>query len=388
MSFEASNINWSANQVASMMKNGKIITDNVIQRSCVWEKQRKSLFIHSLALSFPVPAVYAKRNFIIVDDKEVKQMDILDGKQRLSTIKQFLNNEFELTDLEPVTFFDDIENQEVTVDISGMKFEDLTEGMQEKIKNARVSVVYFDNLEDGEENELFKRLNNGKPLTTKNKALASCKDLRNIIDIGKADLFEDMLTDKAKANKTQVPIIMKMWIMLNNDVNDISFAAKDFNPILETTEISNDQREQMEEMFDYIMNVHTLIYDCGEKKIAKKFYTETHLISLIPFIKEAIDNGYSEEWFMEWIEEFFGTDEGTSISDEYNIASSNAAAKTSQIVARNEALRESFDEFFSKEKDEDDSDWEESSDDYDDSEDDDSECVEDDECDYVEEGAA
>lgn len=372
MSFESSTINWSANQVAAMMKNDKIITENVIQRSCVWEKQRKSLFIHSLALSFPIPAIYAKRAEVVIEDKNVKQMDILDGKQRLSTIKQFINNEFALTDLEPVTYFDDIENEEKTIDISGMKLEDMPDGLQEKIKGARVNVIYFDNLENGEEKELFKRLNNGKPLTTKNKALASCKDLRNIMDIGKADLFDDMLTDKAKANKNQVPIIMKMWIMLNNDINDVSFAAKDFNPILETTEISSEQREAMEDMFDYIMNVHTIIYDRGEKKIAKKFYTETHLISLVPFIREAIDNGYSEEWFVEWIEEFFGTDEGTSISEEYNEASSNAAAKNSQVVRRNEALRENFDEFFSREREDEIEEW-----DDDENNNDEEECEED-----------
>ena len=59
--FENASITWGAKQLAAMVKNERIVFGNIIQRSYVWEKARKSLFIHSLAIGVPIPPTYAKR---------------------------------------------------------------------------------------------------------------------------------------------------------------------------------------------------------------------------------------------------------------------------------------------------------------------------------------
>ena len=172
MSFENANIAWSANQLAAMIKNGKIVFENVIQRGYVWEKTRKSALIESMMLSVPIPAVYAKRYDDGSGKKNSNVYDILDGKQRLSTIKQYLNDEFALTELPLVVFYNELTDKEETINVSNLKFSELPEGLQEKIKNVRISVIYFDNLTHEEERELFKRLNSGKPLSSKSKVLS------------------------------------------------------------------------------------------------------------------------------------------------------------------------------------------------------------------------
>ena len=42
MSLRKANITWRAEQIASMIKGKKISFDNLIQRSFVWDKTRKS----------------------------------------------------------------------------------------------------------------------------------------------------------------------------------------------------------------------------------------------------------------------------------------------------------------------------------------------------------
>lgn len=347
MGFENASITWGAKQLAAMVKNERIVFENIIQRSYVWEKARKSLFIHSLAIGVPIPPTYAKR----FDDGSGKRnsnvYDMMDGKQRFSTVAEFINNELVLTELPPVTFYNELTDEQETEDISNKTFEELSEGLQEKIKNARISVVYFDNLTKEEERELFKRLNNGKPLSAKSRVLASCRDIEGLLDIGSHELFAEMLTEKALDNKNQVSIVMKIWCMMNQDIADVSFESKNFNPLIETTEISEEERLEMVQVFDLIMNTHTVLMERKEKKVAKKLYTETHLVSLVPYFAQAVSDGIDEERMSDWLVEFFKPVDGdTSVSDDYNNASGGGNAKSVNIQLRNSALADSFAEFF------------------------------------------
>lgn len=352
MSLEKASIVWSAKQLAGMVKNGKINFDHIIQRSYVWEVARKSSLIESMILGYPIPAVFAKR----MDDGSGKRGSntyfIMDGKQRLSTVKEFLNDEFALSKLAPVTYFDTESDKEMTIDVSGMKFSELPDGLKDFLNTVTFAVTYFDNLTKDEERELFKRLNNGKPLSTKARTLASAKDIEGLLDIGSHKLFEEMLTEKSRANKNQVTIVMKIWTMLNRDVENISFASKDFNPQIEKTEITDGEKLELVKVFDYVVNIHEELVENKEKDVAKKLYTETHLVSLIPYVKQSIENGVSEAMFGEFLTNFFKTENDSDIYTKYMEACSNGIARNASVVARHNALGESYRSFFKEEKSE------------------------------------
>lgn len=326
--------------------NGKINFDHVVQRSYCWEKQRKSALIESMILGYPIPQVYAKR----IDGDSAKRGDntyyVMDGKQRLSTIKEYLNDEFELTKLNPITYFDDMDSEEKTLDISGMKFSELPESLRDYLNACTISVAYFNNLTFEEERELFKRLNAGKPLSAKNKSLASCKDIENLITIGEHPIFKEMLTAKARENKNQVTIIMKAWCMLNKRLDTISFEAKQFNDVLERTVLDEEDTNTINDLLDFAMNIHSKLKAKGYKKTAKKFYTETHFIALVPFIKKLMDNEFiNADQFAEWVNNFYKTEDATSVSVDYNNACMSGNAKNVNIIARYEALEESYEGF-------------------------------------------
>ena len=344
MSLEKASIVWNAKQLKGMVINGKINFDHIVQRSYVWERSRKSALIESMILGYPIPPVFAKR---LVGDN-TKRGDnvyyIMDGKQRLSTVKEYLNDEFELTDLAPVTYFDDEQNAEQTVDISGKKFSELPDSLQSLLLTVSFNVTYFDNLTADEERELFKRLNAGKPLSAKARLLASCKDIHGILDIGSHPLFAEMLTEKALESKNQVSMIMKAYCMANQKIDDVSFESKTFNPMLETVTISDAEKSVLLTVFDKIKAAHDLLVERGKKKIAKKLYTETHMISLVPFVLRDLD--VSVDLFTAWLEVFYGRSDAASISSMYNDACGAGSAKHSNIVDRNDALAESYNKFF------------------------------------------
>ena len=346
MALQKASIVWSAKQISSMVKNGKINFEHISQRSLVWERARKSNLIESLILSYPVPQVYARRIVGEEDKKGDKIYFILDGKQRLSTIKEFLNDEFALTKLLPVTYFDDELDEEVSLDISNKKFSELPDGLKDLLNTVTFNIVYFDNLTKEEERTLFRKLNNGKPLSTKSRTLASAKDIEGLLDLGSHQLFQETLTDKARQNKNQAVIVAKVHTMLTEEIVGISFASKDFNPAIETMEISDGEKLELAKVFDFIVGVHDELKENHEKDVAKKLYTETHLISLIPFIKLAMENNISEAMFGEFLIDFFKTENDSDIYAEYMEATSNGVARNANIVARHEALEKAYGKFF------------------------------------------
>lgn len=346
MSMEKASIAWSAKQLKSMIVNGKINFDHIVQRSYVWERARKSALIESMILGYPIPSIFAKR----IDDGSGKRGNnvyyIMDGKQRLSTVKEYMNDEFALSELNPVTYLDDKTNEECKIDITNMRFSELPEALQDYLNTVSFNVIYFDNLTKEEERELFKRLNAGKPLSTKSRLLASCKDIEGLLDIGSHELFNEMLTVKSRDNKSQVAIVMKVWCMMNQKVENVSFESKVFNPMLENVEITDSEKLAMVEVFNLIVETHSILIDRKEKKVAKKLYTETHMVSLVPYFKKAIEDDIDSEMMADWLNEFFNTKDAASVSEEYNDACSGGSAKNINITARHNALAQSFAEFF------------------------------------------
>lgn len=347
LKIEGSSITWTCKQIVKMMDKETISFKNVVQRSFVWEKHRMSELIWSIIMGFPIPPVYSERGG--TENDKVKVYDVLDGQQRCTSIYKYISDEFALTELKPIPYLDE-EGNECTIDISGKKFSELEEELQDIIKDATITVKYFDNLEQNQKAEMFRRLNNGKPLSTKSRTLASAKNIVGLLDIGSHKLFEDMLTEKSRMNKHHAVIVVKAWAMMTKSVEDIYFASKDFNPMIEEAEITVEEKQKLINMFDFIVNVHEELVGNKEKDVARKLYTETHFVSLIPYIKEAIDNGISESMVADWMVNFFKTENDTEVYTKYMEASTGGVAKNASVVARHKALGESYKEFFKVEE--------------------------------------
>ena len=347
LKIEGSSITWTCKQIVKMIEKDTISFKNIVQRSFVWERHRMSELIWSIIMGYPTPPIYAERGDSYND--KVKIYEVMDGQQRNTTIYKYLKDEFALTELKPIPYLDENGN-ECTIDISGKKFSELEEELQDIIKDATITVKYYDNLDQSQKAEMFRRLNNGKPLSTKSRTLASAKNIGSLHDIGSHKLFEEMLTEKARANKNHAVIVVKAWTMMTENAEDVSFASKDFNPMIEEAEISVEENQKLVNVFDFIVNVHDELLENKEKAVAKKLYTETHFVSLIPYIKEAMENNISEAMVAEWLISFFKTENNTEVYAKYNDACSGGVARNASVVARHTALGESYKEFFKTEE--------------------------------------
>lgn len=347
LKIDGSSITWTCKQIAKMIEKDTINFRNVVQRSFVWDKHRMSELVWSIIMGYPIPPIFSERSNN--DNDKIKVYSVLDGQQRCTTIYKFLNDEFALTQLKPIPYLDE-NGEEKYVDISGNKFSELDEELQDIIKDATITVKYFDNLEQYQKAEMFRRLNNGKPLSTKTRTLASSKNIEELLDIGSHKLFEEMLTDKARENKSQAVIVVKAWTMINREIENISFASKSFNPLIEEIEITDNEKLELAKVFDFVVNVHDELISNQEKDVAKKVYTETHFVSLIPYFKQAMENGVNEAMIAEWLINFFKVENDSNEYNDYMEACSRGVARNASVIARHNALEKSYKEYFKIDK--------------------------------------
>lgn len=79
-----SSTDWTTETVINQIDKGNIILNPSFQRRDAWDKRRKSRFIESLILGLPIPQL------VLAESKARRgSYIVLDGKQRLLSIKQF-----------------------------------------------------------------------------------------------------------------------------------------------------------------------------------------------------------------------------------------------------------------------------------------------------------
>lgn len=133
------------------------------QRNYVWTNKKASKFIESLLLGIPIPTI-----FLSEDNAEDAIYEVVDGQQRLTSIKRFFDDELKLTGLVTLS------------DFNNKKFKDLDEKYQRLLKNSRtLSVVIIKNESDPTiKFDIFQRINEGA-------IKLSSQELRNVVYRGK-----------------------------------------------------------------------------------------------------------------------------------------------------------------------------------------------------------
>lgn len=345
--FTKANINWNTNQLVKMINKGTITFDNAVQRGLVWKDDQKSLLIHSMITGYPIPALYARKG-------EDRTYDMLDGKQRCSTIVEFKNDEFALTELPPI----DAETEDgEEIDISGKKFSELPEDIKDIIKNYSLTIYYFENMSDDEVAEMFYRLNNGKPLSGIVMTRCKAKSLKTIMELGEHKLFKDNMTEKALKRYTNEDIVIKSYMMLTQPKSEICLDTKVVRPMTQTVEFTENDVKMLNSVFDKLVAVHQEIVDRAEanedktqEKIAKRMLVRTHLISLVPIIWKSINDNVNTFTVADWVEKFFTGKSGrVSCSDKYNSNCASGSNHHTMVENRWNAMETSYDSFIAKE---------------------------------------
>ena len=137
-SFSAFQLKRKHDQKPPMLK-----LDPEFQRELLWKENQKNELIESILMGIPLPLIYVKEDqngvFIIVD-----------GKQRLTTLFDFMNDKFSL------------KNLRMLQNINRKKFSELTQKQQNRIEECQLSLhVIKPPTKDRVTFDLFDRVNRG-----------------------------------------------------------------------------------------------------------------------------------------------------------------------------------------------------------------------------------
>lgn len=153
--------------VYTEIKEGDLDLRPNFQRGEVWSLNKKKLLIDSILREWYVPPIHTVA-------LGVGKSEVLDGQQRLTAIKDFLDNQFTVDgNIEP-------KDEDIAV-LHGKKFKDLPKDVQKQIERFGITIYEITEYNQGEPSELFYRLNQTVKLTSSEARNAIFGDVRDDI---------------------------------------------------------------------------------------------------------------------------------------------------------------------------------------------------------------
>jgi hypothetical protein len=219
----------------------QLIIDPDFQRNIVWKPKQKSWFIESVILNFPLPPFYLNQ------DKKGNLL-IIDGLQRTTTLIDFMDNKFVLSELEALP------------DYNGLNFKLLPPEIQSKIEDKKLllyilkpttpTVVIYD---------MFNRINTGGTQLNRQE-VRNCifrgESTRLLKKLANEDVFKKAIDDgisdtRMKAREAILRYLafkIKNYSAYNGDMSEfIEDAMKQIN------QMNNHKIEALEADFRRVM---------------------------------------------------------------------------------------------------------------------------------------
>lgn len=223
--------------IPKLCANGTYDFTHPLQRSSgQWNKQQKSDLIDSLFRNFHIDAVSLA--------KDRKKFYVIDGIQRLSTIRDFANGSLRLSA--------NLKELPDGGSIAGKTFEELSEEQKDYFNTRNLATVQMTDYTDEELREVFRRKNNGKPLTTaqKNsvkytpelyKTICEVTNLDQVDEKGKAvkNFWNRVVTKGIRKNSEDRNLVMQSLMLIDKNMQDADglkcgFLATDINDYIDT----------------------------------------------------------------------------------------------------------------------------------------------------------
>ena len=204
----------------AMEKNAILLSHKLQRQEGQWNRKQKTDLIDSLLRKYPINPTYGI--------KENGNISIIDGVQRLSCVRDFLDDKFALSkDMESVM----VNGEEKS--IGGLKFSKLDDDTQDAILNAELQVYELTDCTEKDVREMFRRQNAGKPLNGKQLRVVHESDEFSdaVYSLATHSFMDKLVTRTQRKNGTDRDLIIQtlMLIMTNQENDFTSFRTKDID---------------------------------------------------------------------------------------------------------------------------------------------------------------
>ena len=170
--------------IMDAMDEGTYLIPDYQRDSAQWSAPKRSLFIESIINNLTIPplTVYPEDD---EDGIEIRQ--VIDGQQRLTTIREYLKNDFALSSEDDVEY-----SENVSALIQNKRFSELSPKIQRQIRNYTVNLIVLPkDMALDLRLEIFRRINEGGvPLSPHDLRLATFGSSARVWFVRLVGIFE------------------------------------------------------------------------------------------------------------------------------------------------------------------------------------------------------
>lgn len=191
------------------IKQDKIWLNPEYQRESVWTLPQKRLLIDSLLRDIDIPKLYFRGI-----SAPPRELEVVDGQQRLRAIVEFLDGGFTLPKNAPPIGKHEVKNRD---------FKALPMDLQMKLQNAQLDIVVLHSgYSEDDVEEIFLRLQNGSPLNAAEKRRALPGGMRTVVlSLAKHKFFKNLAGFSAKRFAYEDAVAKTLHLLLKGAITDI-----------------------------------------------------------------------------------------------------------------------------------------------------------------------
>ena len=123
------------------MKDGNIILQPSFQRRFVWNEKHRKELIETILQGFPFPEIYIADTGVGIDNVTTEEV-VVDGQQRLTSIRQYIDGEIKIGPKDKIRPYDDLDND-----------------TKRNFMNYKITVRELTGVDEGTIKEIFRRIN-------------------------------------------------------------------------------------------------------------------------------------------------------------------------------------------------------------------------------------
>jgi hypothetical protein len=279
---------------------GKYNMEPEYQRRSIWSVEKKSFFIDSVLKNLPIPPIFLRVK--LNEDTGRTTYEVIDGKQRLTSILGFINDEFASSSDQDDYIADET--------LSGKYFSDLSTSNLSSYKKQfwtySIPVEYIDVADNKVIDSIFDRLNrNGEALNGQELRHSQYYDsplLKLCYELTKYPFWNERLKVTDQSRMEDVEFISELVLTIiengeftsNNTVLDDLYSTHSKNKNLEWTKIKNE-----------FMETTNFVENLNIDFVTNKFGGVSHLYGIWCFSLFCVKNNIKAENVCLKISEFF-----------------------------------------------------------------------------------
>lgn len=254
-----------------LYKRALLDLDPPYQRRSVWNQEYKDYFIDTILLDYPAPAIFIYEE---IDPNGVAIYKVVDGKQRLTTIFEFIDNKYPIYDKATLTQY------------AGEYFNELDQDVKKKFWAYDFLVEYLHSNDENIINDIFNRIN-------KNVAKLTAQELRHAKFDGEfiraAENHAELLFEQLPKGFPRIGYTslskMKDVELVADLLLLIESGPQGYNQIELDQEFSNrdqfwDQKDEVVSKFNSTMRLLKNITDTANELASTRFRNQNDFYSL------------------------------------------------------------------------------------------------------------